>query len=107
MTPEYYNYLDESALMEDSSPMTTPIHKDKKKRPVTVFLSLEDYDKLAQVCTANGISRADFLRSALAVHPRIPMINTRPLSGACLQRHKARLAREMRAARNRDKGRKS
>ncbi len=93
--------------MDDSSPMTTPIHKDKNKRPVTVFLSLEDYDKLARVCADNGVSRADFLRSALAVHQRIPMINTRPLSGACLQLHEARLAREMRAARKRDKGRKS
>lgn len=67
-----------------------------EKLPVTVFLSREDYDRLAAICKERGQSRADYLRSAIKVPDAIPVLQTRPLTGACLDKHLARVAREKR-----------
>lgn len=69
--------------------------------PVMVYLTREDFETLSAVCEERGQSRADFLRSALKVHERIPAEKTRPLTGACLERHLARLEREKREKRKR------
>lgn len=79
------------------------MNMDNTKRfPVTVMLSEEDFSRLTQICKVRGQSRADFLRGAIGVHEQVPVIKTRPLSGACLERHLARLEREkVQEARNR------
>lgn len=77
----------------------------KDSFPVMVKLSREDFDKLTEICKERGQSRADFLRGAIEVHKKIPVIKTRPLSGACLDRHLARVEREKREKR-RKKARK-
>ena len=76
------------------------------KRVVTVYLSEQDFARLDSICKAREQSKADFLRGAMQVHRKIPVLNTpRPLVGACLDNHKARLRREKRAARKGKKGR--
>ena len=77
--------------------MRIPSHKDPKKRPVSVFLRVEEFEALAALCEARGQTRADFLRAAIQVADRIPIIHTRPLSGACLELHKAKVRRDQRA----------
>lgn len=66
----------------------------ERKRPVTVFLDRSDFEKLREICERRGQSRADFLRAAISVAKSVPATKTRPLSGACLERHLARLRRE-------------
>lgn len=76
-----------------------------KKHPVTVMLASEDYETLAVICSKRGQSRADFLRGAITVPEAIPVLKTRPLVGACLQKHQDRLKREQserRARKRRD-----
>ena len=82
--------------------MRTPSHKDPDKKPVTVFLRTQEYEALAAICAERGQTRADFLRAAIQVADKVPIIHTRPLSGACLELHKAKVRREKRA-----KGRKA
>lgn len=77
--------------------MSNPTHKNPRKRPVTIFLDLADFEKLTATCLERGISRADFLRCALAAAEKIPTRKTRPLSGACKAKHEARIRRETRA----------
>ena len=81
---------------------TMPKKRKPSRKPVLVMLAPEDYDRLAELCRERGQNRADFLRAAIGAADKIPVINTRPLSGACLERHKARLRRE-RAAQRRGK----
>ena len=77
------------------------------KRVVTVYLSEPDFARLDAICKTRDQSKADFLRGALKVHPKIPVIHTpRPLVGVCLVNHQARLRREKRAARRAKKGRR-
>ncbi len=78
----------------------------ENRYPVMVYLSREDFEKLSRVCEERGQTRADFLRSALDVPEKIPAKKTRPLSGACLDRHLARLEREKREKRKRVKKRR-
>lgn len=77
--------------------------KGTKKILVSMLLSAEDHARLSAICEARGQSKADFLRAALEVHESVPNINTRPLSGACLEKHRAKQrrdkARERRARR--------
>ena len=68
------------------------------RRPVMVFLSQEDYDRLTKICESRQQSRADYLRAALTVPSAIPNFNSRPLVGICLDRHRAKLKRERRKA---------
>jgi hypothetical protein len=77
--------------------MRIPSHKDPEKRAVTVYLRVEEFEALAALCEARGQTRSDFLRAAIEVADRVPIINTRPLSGACLELHKAKVRREKRA----------
>jgi len=64
------------------------------KRSITVFLDEEDYQVLSRKCQERKQSRADFLRSAVRNSDRVPFLNTRPLTGACLARHLAHLKME-------------
>ncbi len=84
--------------------MTGGTTRDPDKRPVMVHLGSEDFERLTEICEEHGISRADFLRSAIAAAETIPLLQTRPLTGVCLERQKARLAREKRAAVKRNQG---
>lgn len=68
----------------------------EKKRPVTVFLNDEHFDRLTEICKSRRQSRADFLRGAIKVDKKVPVLRTRPLAGACLERHLKRLQREKR-----------
>ena len=82
--------------------MTKDESKSQRKA-VTVFLSLKDFDRLTAICKGRRQSRADFLRGAMEVADKVPNINTRPLAGACLEKHKARLKRERAARRRRER----
>ena len=79
------------------------IQSKTQRKAVTVFLSLKDYDQLTAICKERGQSRADFLRAAMQVAEKVPNLNTRPLAGICLEKHKARLRRERAAERRREK----
>lgn len=68
--------------------------KPEAKKGVLIVLSQADYERLTEICMARHQSRADFLRGAMDVHEAIPLVNTRKLQGACLQKHLARLERE-------------
>ena len=83
----------------DMLPATMPKKRKPSRKPVLVMLDPEDYDRLAELCRKRGQNRADFLRAAIQVADKVPVINTRPLSGACLERHKAKVRREKAAKR--------
>ena len=70
-----------------------------KKRSITVFLSEIDFERLDTICKDRSQSRADFLRAAMQIHEQVPMLNTRPLVGACLAKHLKKVEREKKAGR--------
>lgn len=74
------------------------MRQTKKRFPVTIMLDRARFDALTAICEDYGISRADFLRSAIANHEHVPAVRTRPTTGICLERHKARIRREKRKA---------
>jgi hypothetical protein len=69
--------------------------RDPAKRPVMVHLDPEDFDRLTELCERNGVTRADFLRSAIEVADTIPLLQTRPLTGVCLERHVAKEVKDL------------
>ena len=75
-----------------------------KRHVVLVMLSTADFDWSNSIRRGRRQKRADFLRGALQVADREPNINTRPLVGACLGKHRARLGREKRAGARTKKG---
>jgi hypothetical protein len=77
----------------------TKARNESRRKGVTVFLSMDDYDRLAAICKSRGQSRADFLRAAMQVADKVPSLKTRPLVGACLEKHKTRLRRVQAAQR--------
>lgn len=76
------------------------------RRTVTISLTISDHERLDALCKARAQSKADFLRGAMAVAERVPIIKTKPLSGSALDRHKAKVARERREARRQQRKRK-
>jgi hypothetical protein len=68
--------------------------KTTRKILVSMLLNAEDHARLTELCQSRKQSKADFLRGAMLAHEVIPVIKTKPLSGACLDKHQARLKRE-------------
>jgi len=74
--------------------------KAKKRIGVTVFLNEADHRRLKRVCGRRGQTVSDFLRSAIRHGQDLRIVKSKqPLSGACLERHNARLARERKSKR--------
>ncbi len=68
----------------------------RAKKGFCILLSWEDHARLDALCRARRQSKADFLRSAMTVAEAVPLLRTKPLSGAALDRHLAKLRRERR-----------
>ena len=70
---------------------------------ICILLKPEEHQRLTTICKDRGQSKADFLRAAIEVHELVPVVKTRPLVGACLDKHLARLEREKRDRRRKRK----
>ena len=82
------------------------MNKADERVGLSMVLRRTEFDRLTSICKRRGQSMTDFLRGAIKAHRQVPNINTRPLSGACLQKHLDRLEREKRTRRRRKVGKK-
>ena len=80
-------------MMQKRTPQT------EAKKPVMVYLSQGDYDRLTEICKARHQTRADFIRDAIDAHESIPQEHKVKLRGICLQRHVDRVKVEKRKPR--------
>ena len=83
-------------------PDTPVMVKRKAANPVvllSVSLRRSELDRLTEICAARGQTKTDFVRAAIGVAAKVPNTKTpRPLTGACLELHKAKVRRDARRA---------
>lgn len=67
---------------------------------LTVSLRQSERDRLTEICAERGQTKSDFVRAAIGVAASVPATKTpRPLVGACLENHRAKVRRDARRAR--------
>lgn len=66
---------------------------------VTISLRQSERERLNAICAERGQGKSDFVRAAIGVAAKVPDTRTpRPLTGACLELHKAKVRRDRRRA---------